>query len=395
MLGEALNFIKAGSPVRPQSPVVTTGGEHVIAREDQFDFLSAEYRELFEKSHVTAFQSPSWLHLFYEQLIPYTSNKPVIITVRCAMSRRLQMLLPLTWCQSMGLITIESADCFVCDYFAAVALPELRKSIANDGAIGATLRSLMQPFDIIMLKKMRTKDAWIGDLIGDNMSEEMDIGSHEVKLFDDHDEWKKKVFSKGFRKNLSRRGRALQAMGHVECRKITGTAELTEVLDTLRHYRTSRFADDILTDESIFEFYKAVALDGISSGNACTYGLFLDDQLVAAEFSLVHNGRLIIILGGADYDAFEKIGPGSQMLDHLLQSAVESGIRKADFSVGDEPYKKDFGATRLPLYRTNYGQSLTGQFARALFKPAKAFRDGAGKLVKNQLSSLALRARAE
>lgn len=44
--------------------------ELVVARDDDFDFFSTEYLNLFSSSSATAFQHPLWLDTSYRKLAP-------------------------------------------------------------------------------------------------------------------------------------------------------------------------------------------------------------------------------------------------------------------------------------------------------------------------------------
>ena len=52
----------------------------LVQAEHSFDFLSAEYAELFSRSHATAFQSPLWLDRLYTRLVPHVGAQPLIVT---------------------------------------------------------------------------------------------------------------------------------------------------------------------------------------------------------------------------------------------------------------------------------------------------------------------------
>ena len=66
-----------------------------VAIDNQFDFQSDEYADLFRRAVATAFQHPDWLSAIYRRLVPQLNVEPLIVTVRAAPNRRLLMVLPL------------------------------------------------------------------------------------------------------------------------------------------------------------------------------------------------------------------------------------------------------------------------------------------------------------
>ena len=82
----------------------------LVQAEHSFDFLSAEYAELFSRSHATAFQSPLWLDRLYTRLVPHVGAQPLIVTVRARADGRLVMVLPLLRQRRGAMRVVEFAD---------------------------------------------------------------------------------------------------------------------------------------------------------------------------------------------------------------------------------------------------------------------------------------------
>src|SRR2546430_13630400 len=62
-----LPFFRDVLEIRPQRRAASVFD---VASENSFDFLSDEYRALFENSRATAFQNPLWLDRLYASLAP-------------------------------------------------------------------------------------------------------------------------------------------------------------------------------------------------------------------------------------------------------------------------------------------------------------------------------------
>ena len=59
-------------------------------------------------------------------------------------------------------------------------------------------------------------------------------------------------------------------------------------------------------------------------------------------------------------------GPGAAHLRELLQYALRRGCKRFDFTIGDEPYKRDWCETEQQLFDHSAAVTLRGQPAAAL-----------------------------
>ena len=55
-----------------------------------------------------------------------------------------------------------------------------------------------------------------------------------------------------------------------------------------------------------------------------------------------------------------RYSPGRLLLEHLLESSFEQGLREFDFTIGDEPYKSAFCNASDALYRLIRPRSALG-----------------------------------
>ncbi len=81
-----------------------------------------------------------------------------------------------------------------------------------------------------------------------------------------------------------------------------------------------------------------------------------------------------MLMLGADIERFGRTSPGILMLEASVRAAIENGDQIYDFTIGDHPYKQQFGAQAIPLYEWHRGQTLCGRAAVpaiALLREAK------------------------
>jgi CelD/BcsL family acetyltransferase involved in cellulose biosynthesis len=80
----------------------------------------------------------------------------------------------------------------------------------------------------------------------------------------------------------------------------------------------------------------------------------------------------------SSYEAGElaRFGPGRAHLNELLRHAGEQGFQRFDFTVGDEPYKRDWSDTELKLHDYLMAATVRGWLIGAMiaqFRRIKRF----------------------
>ena len=85
-------------------------------------------------------------------------------------------------------------------------------------------------------------------------------------------------------------------------------------------------------------------------------------QIVAASVGLKFRDCYYLILSSYDDGALSRFGPGRAHLNELLRHVIERGFRLFDFTVGDEPYKRDWCDTELTLHDYLGSATMAGWF---------------------------------
>ena len=93
---------------------------------------------------------------------------------------------------------------------------------------------------------------------------------------------------------------------------------------------------------------------------------------VAANFGLTFRGRYYYILAGYDDGELARFGPGAIQLMDVMRHAMEHGCTLFDFTIGDEPYKREWCDIEIKLCDYVSPASLRGWLAAI---PAMVLRD--------------------
>jgi CelD/BcsL family acetyltransferase involved in cellulose biosynthesis len=142
---------------------------------------------------------------------------------------------------------------------------------------------------------------------------------------------------------------------------ISSEADLGECLDALFRLHTMRWnalgEPGMLSDRGVCEFHRQVAGDFLRSGILRLHVLRTKSRIAAVLYIFFTHGRAYAYLDGFDL-ALEKLSPGSALLAHAIESAIEERAQDFDFLREAEEFKYKWGATdrynqRLLLWRSD------------------------------------------
>lgn len=337
--------------------------EFTVAREDEFDFGSEEYAELFARSQATAFQHPVWLSSLYAVLAPRRSAKKVVVTVR-GDEGGLVLVLPLVRRRHGLLRLLEYADLGVNDYAAPVLDPAFAPALLADGRVAARIRAALGPFDLLRIERVADSPDLLTSLIAGATAARLHYDTHLVDLADTLDAWHQGLDPK-FVRHLERKYKRLRPKGERRLRSVTEADEIDGLMAQMQTFRAARFADrrgtDLVQDPDCFDFYRSVARDSVAAGPARLDVLEVGGEPVAVALNLVERDRELFVLVGYDVERLRNYSLGLLIVDDLVAGAIGRGAAHFDLTVGDEGYKSDFGARARPLFEIRVQRTVRGK----------------------------------
>jgi len=195
----------------------------------------------------------------------------------------------------------------------------------------------------------------------------MRVSAYPVKLGSDWAEWRSAKLDYGFRHDLEIKRRRMAKRGTPAFALVLDHSEIVRLFDALRNFRAQRFkergAHDVLDNEAIFSFYRQIAIDGAGGGTARTFCLYLSGVPVAVMFGLVHHRTFSLLLVGFDLTRYRRLSLGLLAIEDTLRASIEAGDAIYDFTIGDYPYKLQFGAESMPLHERHIVRTLRGYLA--------------------------------
>ncbi|MBW7969642.1 GNAT family N-acetyltransferase [Bradyrhizobium sp. BR 10289] len=369
--------------------MTTSSSTFDVAVEPAFDFLSPEYAELFVGSAATAFQHPLWLHSLYTKLAFHAGAEPLVIVARRRATGALAMVLPLLRIRRGPIRTVEFADLRVSDYLAPVCSPEVFSDLLRDADACAEIRGLVRPFDLLRMTKLPDGRLAIENLLAAPRRVVMDTNAYATVLVAPFEQWRTSALERSYQKELAKKYRQLQRKGALTFSCCDDSASVRDALDVMRKFRGPRFQSqgdgDLLQRPEYYDFYSDVAVRGLGSF-VRLYAMKMDDQVIAAVLGLCHQSSFLVIMSAFDIDGYKSQSLGALMFEQVARDCIERGDRMLDFTIGDEPYKRLFGAQPSPMWTVTEAGSTIGAISLFALKQAPWLKLAAKRMAEFRLS---------
>jgi CelD/BcsL family acetyltransferase involved in cellulose biosynthesis len=167
-----------------------------------------------------------------------------------------------------------------------------------------------------------------------------------------------------------RKRRRLQDVGVVTFRIARSAAEIDQFLEALVRQKRRRYLEtrglDGLARPGYLDYLRQSTLQLSGSGRVQLSALFCGDVIVAAHWGIVAADRFYYLMPSFEAGDWLKFSPGRLIVEDLLEWCAGEHIRLFDFGVGDEPYKTEFSADRIPLWHGLHARTPVGSAYAAI-----------------------------
>jgi len=350
--------------------------EAVIVLELNGDLAAVEREwKAFESvADCTAFQSFDWLAKWQQHIGARGGGVPAIVIGRDEDGRLLFILqLAIETRGPVRRLTWLGSD--VCDYnapliaqhFSDYVCPERFVRLWRD--IVRLLRAVPRfRFDLVDLQKMP-------ETVGGQRNPFLDIkvranpsGAYVATLGDNWDSYYAARRSSATRKKERRQLKHLAEHGDVRFIELRERGDIESTLATLISQKSRAFARMGVEDLFARPGYRAFYLDIAGDRGALTHVSRLDVGAVTAAVNLGLTFRdcYYLVLSSYHDGEISRFGPGRAHLHELIRNAIERGYRRFDFTIGDEPYKRDWSDIEVRLCDHLDAVPLRGMMAVAM-----------------------------
>ncbi len=338
--------------------------------------IESEWRRFEQVADCTAFQTFDWLAAWQRHIGRRDGVKPVIVVGAFA-GGETAFILPLALTQRHGVRRLCWLGQEHCDYNAPLLAPYFLQRISSDRFLVAwqALRAQMQRdprlrHDWIAFEKMPQT---VGGQINPFTALDVTVNASGAHLTQLGDDWQKFYYAK--RSSATRRRdrakrRHLSQYGEVRFVSTTGIDDARRTLETLfdQKHRTlaRRGIPDIFERQGLREFFFDLASNPEIRHQFHISRIEVGGTWAAANFAILFGDCYYHVLASYEDDAaLSQYGPGTLHLRELLAHAIKLGLRRFDFTIGDEPYKDEWCDLSVKLYDYSAPATWRGRPASA------------------------------
>ncbi|WP_165405329.1 GNAT family N-acetyltransferase [Bradyrhizobium genosp. SA-3] len=308
--------------------------------------------------HRTAFQRGYWLGAWYEA---FHDLAPLIAVITDAATGKDIALVPMISHVRRGIRVVEFADLGVSDNNAPILSLDADATDAIGKALIDALRVLPDGFDLLRLRKM---PAQIGGkpnpLVSLGRIGSSSLNGNLVLMGEDYEDYQALIK----RMQMPRCWRVFSRHAGARFEIATDVArahELLDVMDVQQQARMRKLGSPfVLNDETHARFYREVARQGVAEGYAVVSALVCDDGVVATSLGVRQGATYYLLRISHAGESWSSCSPGLLVTERTMAALHARGVRRFDLSIGNQDYKRRFGAQKVALTDVSVALSWRG-----------------------------------
>ncbi|MCK9916180.1 GNAT family N-acetyltransferase [Microbacteriaceae bacterium K1510] len=317
------------------------------------------WRAFEQCADFTVFQRFDWLSEWHAHVGRHRQCRPVIVLARDEHGKLLT-LLPLAIERERMLRRLTWFGSDLCDYNAPMLTTNFNHRVPPDRfkylwrqIVAAVREAPQHRFDMIDMDKMPERvGAQVNPMFNLSVLPRT-YGAHATSLGDNWEDFCNAKTTGQTRKRDRRRFRRLTESGEVRFIHARDHAEIADTMDVLinqkRNYFARKGVEDLFTRAGYGAFYRAVVVNPNLRDVVHVSRVDVSATPVAAGLGLMHKDCYHLVMSSYQDGDMARFGPGRVHLMELFRHAIERRAEKFDFTIGDEPYKRDWCDIELKL----------------------------------------------
>jgi CelD/BcsL family acetyltransferase involved in cellulose biosynthesis len=364
----------SGVPQRPLSVPADPAPEAIqLTIHDNLSAIEQDWRRFEQTADCTPFQTFDWLSAWQRHVGILNGTTPAIVIAR--RGEDIALLLPLS-VQRNGLRRLTFLGEGLCDYNAPLLAPDFG-ALAPYGfaQLWREIRKLVQAtpglrHDTITLEKMPAK---VGAQPNPMLALDVQLnpsGAYETALGTDWEQFYSAKRSSSTRRRDRTKLKRLGQLGAIKFINPDESAQLALSLDVLIQQKSKAFArmgvPNLFARPGYAAFFRELATAPRFRSLVHLSRLDVGPTWAALNLGLTFRDCYFHILASYDDGEVSRFGPGAAHLRELLRYAIERGLKRFDFTIGDEPYKRDWCDSEQQLFDYSAAATLRGWPATAV-----------------------------
>lgn len=338
----------------------TAVGNIRLSLHADIDALEYVWRDFEQRADCTVFQSFAWLSTWQRHVGRARRTQPAIVIGRDP-GGHILFLLPLAIERRHFVRCLTWLGTGINDYNAPLLAPGLPAVLGPSGFSSLWPRVLDRlqregglAFDLVHFERMpRTVGAQANPFLALPVTAHPS-GAYLTHLTGDWETFYAHCRSAATRKRDRRKRKHLEEAGKVRFITPGSQEERTRSFDTLVAQKTRTFAamgvPNMFRRAGYAPFYRALATGEATREIAHLSRLDVGAAAAAVSLGLRFRGSYYLVLSSYDGGELSRLSPGSAHLHELMRHAIDTGCGVFDFTVGDEPYKRDWAEGESVLF---------------------------------------------
>jgi CelD/BcsL family acetyltransferase involved in cellulose biosynthesis/predicted ATP-grasp superfamily ATP-dependent carboligase len=322
--------------------------------------VESDWRRFEREADCTAFQTFDWLSSWHRHIGLRQRVHPAIIVGRYS-NDEIAFIMPLCVVQERLARRLCWLGQELCDYNAPLLAPDFSQRFPRESflALWRELKAHLQcdpllRYDWIEFEKMpQTIGSQLNPFTFLSVTPNAS-GAHLTYLIDDWEKFYATKRSSATRRRDRAKRRHMSEFGEVRFVTASGGDDSRRTLETLLEQKSRSLARRGIADIFARPGHREFFLD-LASNPQCRHLFHISRVEVGSSFAAVNFG---IVFGDcyyhvlASYDDGEiaQYGPGTMHLRELMAEAIRMGLKRFDFTIGDEPYKLEWSDATLNLH---------------------------------------------
>jgi len=338
--------------------------------------VESEWRRFERIAEGTPFQTYEWLAAWYRHIGIRDSAVPAVVVGRFA-GGETAFILPLAIDSRRALRRLRWLGQDLCDYNAPLLSRDFSQRVTPSDflALWRTLHGKMQSdpqlrHDWMEFEKMpETIGAQINPFALFELTPNAD-SAHIAHFNSDWETFYRAKRSSATRRHDRSKRRRMAQFGDMRFVTAVDPNDARTTLETLMSQKSLSLARKGIPDMFARPGYRAFFLD-IGSNPAARHlvhvsRIEIGATYAAANFAIVFGDCYFHILSSHCDGRLAHFGPGALHLRELMTHAIGRGLRRFDFTIGDERYKSEWCDERLRLYDYSAAATWRGWPSSAL-----------------------------
>ncbi len=335
-----------------------------------------EWRRFQRVAVSTPFQSYEWLAAWHRNVGFRSGVVPIIIIGRFA-GGDTAFILPFAIDHASSLKRLRWLGQDLCDYNAPLLSRDFCRRVAAQD-----FRALWRRLQAQLQSDQQTRHDWIEfekmpETIGGELNPFMSFSltpnansAHVMHLGDDWEMFYRDKRSSATRRHDRAKRKRMAQFGDIRFVTAADAADARATLETLMQQKSLSFSrkgvSDMFARPGCREFFLDVASHPATRHMVHVSRLDIGGVAAAANFAMVQGDCYYHILSSYCDGRIAHFGPGALHLRELMAYAIGRGLRKFDFTIGDERYKSEWCDARLKLFDYSAAATWRGWPASAL-----------------------------